>query len=601
MRRSGKTYRLLVAAGAAVVFSSSAYGAGPTFSSYYTTGEIATDVHFSNVVQTVTISNTNPVVYLPLGDYFEFGTSIDLSNNPNPYAGVGNPAQPSFLGIANVNYQVNSTDTAGTTLAPLITSTVEGTAPNGATEFTATDVFVNTEPGVQNPGDVEVGSGAVGAFHPINEGDFAAPNATTSFGVARLALFAGATASSDAATPYFIDLGYRGLTTGTVTLSPGIASNGNGTDYYIANSGTGSPPYHYGLQQISISGAIVSTPSLVVYIAPSVIWDGHTDHSTWNTSVANWSPSGSSQTYANPDFVTFNDTAPSNSLNVSLNTTVSPDLVTVNSNTNNYSISGTGAIAGNAAFMKSGSSTLTLSTVNSFTGPTTVSGGTLVVNATGALPANNALAISNAADVKLATSTGLATLSTLSITGNGVFDITNNHVIINYGASDPKTTILQYLQSGSAGGLWNGPGINSSTAAANLTYGVGFGDGADGVATGITSGQIELKYTLYGDIDLNGIVNGVDFGILAANFNKGVTNGWESGDFYYQGIVNGVDFGLLANNFNKGDSGASNSATAALDSFAAANGLLADVPEPATIGLILATSGLLLARKRQAN
>jgi autotransporter-associated beta strand protein len=438
-------------------------------------------------------------------------------------------------------------------------------------------------------------------YNPITQEDFAVPNGTTSLGATRLALFAGATASPGAATPYFIDLGYRGLATGIVSLSPAVSSNGNGTDYYMADVNQNNPPYKYGLQQISIAGTIVNAPSLVVYIAPSVIWDGHTDHSTWNTVVANWNPSGASQTYANPDFVTFDDTAPSNSLNVSLNTTVSPYLVTINSNTNNYSISGTGSIAGSAALVKTGSSTLTLSTVDTFSGPTTVSGGTLVVNATGALPANNALAISNAADVKLATSTGLATLSSLSITSNGVFDITNNHVIINYGASDPKTTILQYLQSGSAGGLWNGPGINSSTAAANLTYGVGFGDGADGVATGITSGQIELKYTLYGDIDLNGIVNGVDFGILAANFNKGVTNGWESGDFYYQGIVNGVDFGLLANNFNKGDSGGSNSETAALDSFAAANGLLADVPEPATLGVILASSGLLLARRRQRN
>jgi autotransporter-associated beta strand protein len=580
-----------------VVFSSAAYGAGPTLGTYYSTGTIATDIHFSTGVQALTLSNSNPVVYLPLNDYFEFGISIDLSNNPNPYAGTGSPAQPSFLGLSTVNYRVDSTDTAGTTLAPLITSTTLGTTPNGQTEYASTAVFSQTTPSVQITGDVEVGSGTVGAFQTISEEDFTAPNGTTTIGTTRLALFAGATQSAAAATPYFTDLGYRGLATGIVSLTPRVANNGSGTDYYQANDVSGNPPYHYGLEQM-ISGTIVSTPSLVVYIAPSVIWDGHTDHSTWNTVVANFSPSGSSQTYANPDFVTFDDSAPSNSLNVSLNTTVSPYLVTVNTNTNNYSISGTGSIAGSAALMKTGTSTLTLSTVNTYSGPTTVSGGTLVVNAHGALPTNSSLSISNGAKVKLAISTGLATLSSLSITTNGIFDIGNNHFIINYGANDPIASITALLVTGFNGGAWNGAGgITSSAIASNPAYGIGYADSADaGNPAGLASGQIEVAFTLLGDANLDKTVNGVDFGILAANFNKGIT-GWDKGDFNYDNAVNGVDFGDLAANFNKGAASASD--MAALDAFAAANGLLADVPEPASIGLAAIGSGLLLARRRR--
>jgi hypothetical protein len=56
---------------------------------------------------------------------------------------------------------------------------------------------------------------------------------------------------------------------------------------------------------------------------------------------------------------------------------------------------------------------------------------------------------------------------------------------------------------------------------------------------------------LLGDADLNGVVNGIDFGIVSANFNKAVT-AWDQGDFNYDGIVNGVDFAELAANFNKG-------------------------------------------------
>jgi autotransporter-associated beta strand protein len=587
---------VLVAAGAAVVFSSTACGAGPTLGTYYSSGEIATDVHFSTGIQNLTLSNSNPVVYLPLGDYFEFGISIDLSNNANPYAGQGNPAQPSFLGLGTVNYRVDSTDATAATLAPLLTSTTLGTAPNGATEFAATTVFSNTTPVVENPGDVEIGYGTVGANSPITEEDFAVPNGTTSVGVTRLSLFAGATQSAAAATPYFTDLGYRGLATGIVSLTPNVSSNGNGTDYYQANDVTGNPPYHYGLEQM-ISGTILPTPSLVVYVAPSVIWDGHTDHSTWNTMVANFSSSGSSQTYADPDFVTFSDSAPSSSLNVSLNTTVSPYLVTVNSNTNNYSISGTGSIAGTTALVKTGSSTLTLSTANTFTGPITVSGGTLVVNAHNALGTKNPLSISNGAKVKLATSTGLATFSSLSITTNGMFDIGNSHVIINYGANDPIASITALLMTGFNAGAWNGAGgITSSAIASNPGYGIGYADSADaGNPAGLASGQIEVAFTLLGDANLDHTVNGVDFGILAANFNKGVT-GWDKGDFNYDNTVNGVDFGDLAANFNKGAASASD--ISALDAFAAANGLLADVPEPASLGLIAIGNSLLLARRR---
>ena len=50
--------------------------------------------------------------------------------------------------------------------------------------------------------------------------------------------------------------------------------------------------------------------------------------------------------------------------------------------------------------------------------------------------------------------------------------------------------------------------------------------------------------------------------------------------------MNSIDFGLLAGNFGKSASGAnvelSQGDWAALDAFAAANGLLADVPEPSS-------------------
>jgi chondroitin AC lyase len=237
-------------------------------------------------------------------------------------------------------------------------------------------------------------------------------------------------------------------------------------------------------------------------------------------------------------------------------------------------------ITGSHAVTTGGSGTIVFAARNTYAGATTINGGTL----------------------RLATSTGLETLSSLSIANNGTFDLTNNHVIVNYGAGpDPITTIAQYIASGYASGAWTGHGIISSTATSNPGYGIGYADSSDpGNPAGLASGTLEFAYTLLGDANFDGIVNGVDFGILAANFNKSTT-AWDAGDFNYDGIVNGVDFADLAANFNKGATGASASTSdfAALNAFAAAHGLLADVPEPATALLAAIPIATLFLRHRR--
>ena len=102
--------------------------------------------------------------------------------------------------------------------------------------------------------------------------------------------------------------------------------------------------------------------------------------------------------------------------------------------------------------------------------------------------------------------------------------------------------------------------------------------------------------------NLDGKVNGTDFNLMAANFNQAVTAGWDKGDFNYDGKVNGSDFVLLADNFNQFASQSAVSAAdlAALDAFAAANGIsLANVPEPASLGLATAAIGFLSTARRR--
>jgi autotransporter-associated beta strand protein len=349
---------------------------------------------------------------------------------------------------------------------------------------------------------------------------------------------------------------------------------------------------------------------------PTLTWNnagGSGDGLTWDTAGnQNWNDGTAPTVYADGKSVLFNDSNNGN-YTVTLNTTVNPAWVTVNS-TGNYTISGTGSIAGSGSLTKMGSSTLTLSTVNTYTGGTIVNAGTLVVGVNGALP-NSSVSITGGT-LQLGASTGLAQMTSLSITGNGTLDINNNHVIITYGSGpDPIATIAAEIESGYNGGAWNGPGIISSAAQTStngLRYGIGYADGSDFVVFGLLPGQIELQYTLLGDANLDGVVNGEDFTILVSNIGKSAPtsggidgSGWDHGDFNYDGVVNGIDFTELVANLGKSANGADvilpAADYAAIDAFAAANGLMADVPEPTFFGLLgLAAAGVLARRRRTA-
>ena len=246
---------------------------------------------------------------------------------------------------------------------------------------------------------------------------------------------------------------------------------------------------------------------------------------------------------------------------------------------------------------------MTLAGSDNYTGGTTVSG-TLIVTAAAALPASGALAIQPGGKLKLAAGIGGVNIQSLSVAGSGALDIANNHILINYGSgADPIASIAAWIASGYAGGAWNGTGIMSTNAQTNSgSYGIGYADSADpGNPANLAGGTIEIMYTLLGDANLDGKVNGTDFNLMAANFNQAVTNGWDKGDFNYDNKVNGSDFVLLANNFNQFASQSAVSAAdwAALDSFAAANGIsLANVPEPALARIVLlAALPLLLGRR----
>jgi hypothetical protein len=144
------------------------------------------------------------------------------------------------------------------------------------------------------------------------------------------------------------------------------------------------------------------------------------------------------------------------------------------------------------------------------------------------------------------------TVGQLQVNG-GTLDIGYYSIDINYGTgTDPISNIASDIKSGFNGGNWNGTGIISSPASQNHNYAVGYADSADpGNPANLPAGEIEIKYTLLGDANLDGSVNGADFSIVASHFGKGVT-AWDEGNFNYSAAVNGSDFSAMAANFGRG-------------------------------------------------
>ena len=61
---------------------------------------------------------------------------------------------------------------------------------------------------------------------------------------------------------------------------------------------------------------------------------------------------------------------------------------------------------------------------------------------------------------------------------------------------------------------------------------------------------LTVMYTLCGDANLDGVVNGADLNTVLSNYNK-TGMYWSQGDFNYDGTVNGADLNMVLSNYNQ--------------------------------------------------
>ncbi|QOV91058.1 beta strand repeat-containing protein [Humisphaera borealis] len=202
--------------------------------------------------------------------------------------------------------------------------------------------------------------------------------------------------------------GAGGLSTGgtfqfATGLTTGVAGFG-GTNYQVTLNNAAN----------AVSVTVAAAPSTMTWTG-QVLGNGATDAS-WNTSAStNWVLGTTPVGFANGNAVTFQDTNTVTAGNVAAASLavviqaagVSPSATTFNNSAVNYTVSG-GGIGGTGGLTKSGSGTVSLTTANTYTGPTIINDGRLQLGNGGA-------------------SGTLSTSSTLTVNAGGNLAFNNNN------------------------------------------------------------------------------------------------------------------------------------------------------------------------------
>ncbi len=167
-----------------------------------------------------------------------------------------------------------------------------------------------------------------------------------------------------------------------------------------------------------------SVVSLNVTATPvqTEVWAG-SPNGNWDiNTTANWLIGVASATYHEGNVVTFDDTA-SGTTTIALNTVVHPSLVTFNNTTKNYTLGGSGAIAGATSLTLNGGGTVALNNTNTYTGGTALNAGTLAVGADAFLGTGNLTF--NGGTLDITGSTAFTSGKVGNLTGNGTIQVDN--------------------------------------------------------------------------------------------------------------------------------------------------------------------------------
>ena len=177
---------------------------------------------------------------------------------------------------------------------------------------------------------------------------------------------------------------------------------------------------------------------------------------------------------------------------------------------------------------------------------------------------NGGLSVDDGGTLALAGSPVTVVINDLNVAPGGNVDVGDGFLVLQNAS---LLTVSGEIATGYNGGTWTGPGITSSTAAADVNHLTAVGvilnnDGHGNPLYGNDSplgnfggyapslNDVLVRYTYYGDANLDGKVDGSDYSLTDTGYLSQHT-GWYNGDFNYSKTIDGSDYTLMDNAFNR--------------------------------------------------
>jgi hypothetical protein len=301
------------------------------------------------------------------------------------------------------------------------------------------------------------------------------------------------------------------------------------------------------LSQVLLDGTVIQSAPVSLATTLSFSLNGPNESLTVDASNGNPIPAGGitvTGTTGGADTLTIAGSSGADSYAVAAGSVVFSGRTITESNVSSLTLNpGTGT---NSLSVASGSATI--SPVAAGGGILTRTFSSIAIGSTGSLAVATAAARSDRT---------LVLTSSLSIAAGGQLDLGGNDMVLEAGGVAGLTGVTALAATGDSFGNWNGPGLASSAAAADKKHLTALGVAPGSVIPagktfdGYTpaAGDVLVKYTSYGDTNLDGNVDGSDYSRIDVGYAAAAT-GWVNGDFNYDSAVDGTDYTLIDNAFN---------------------------------------------------
>jgi autotransporter-associated beta strand protein len=309
------------------------------------------------------------------------------------------------------------------------------------------------------------------------------------------------------------------LNSGTIQLNITDGTLANNTYKIIGCSGTpGGAAANIAVSGFSQSGQSASLVAnageldlvVVSYTAKNLVWVGDgAGLGLWNVAGDNdWTDTGTSlaSVFNTSDNVVFNDTSANQTVN--LTGTLSPGSVTVNG-TQSYTFTSTGKISGSTALANNSSGTLTILTVNDYSGGTVINSGTVQVgNGTTAGAIGSGPVLDNAV-LNFDLPAGSQSIGAASGSGT-LANIGNGTLVLNGADTLAGATMINAgtIKQGLPNVLPNGAGVGNMLVSGTLDMG-----GLNGTVNGLSGGGT-IDSTSAGSPTLTVTGNGAFSGLI---------------------------------------------------------------------------------------